>query len=121
MDPFDLPEWLGTEPVTWAATMSLTDGPRVTGQLTGPSGQVQSLDLLACDAAYPTPVLGEDERLQAHRAWQFGEVLLVACDGRATAAMPGSGFDANDACEVIRRMAKAVGAGATRYTVAIAL
>lgn len=101
--------------------MSLADGPRVTGRLTDPTGQVQPLDLLACDAAYPTPVLGEDERLRAHQAWQFGEVLLVDCDGRATAAKPGSGFDANDACEVVRRVAKAVGAATSRYTVAIAL
>ncbi|MEJ7688964.1 MAG: hypothetical protein WKF76_00205 [Nocardioidaceae bacterium] len=121
MDPFDLPEWLGTEPVTWTATMSLAEGPRVTGQLTSPSGQVQPLDLLACDSAYPTPALGEDERRRAHQAWQFGEVLLVACDGRATAAMPGSGFDANSACEVVSRFAKAVGAAASRYTVAVAL
>ncbi|MBA2699995.1 MAG: hypothetical protein H0U61_14730 [Nocardioidaceae bacterium] len=121
MDPFDLPEWLGTEPVTWAATTPLTDGPLVTGQLTGPSGQVEPLDLMACDAAYPKPVLDEDERRKAHQAWQFGEVLLVAHEGRSTAAMPGSRFDANDACEVIRRVAKAVGASAPHFTVSIAL
>jgi len=121
VDPFDLPEWLGTERVTWTATMSLAAGPRVTGQLTGASGQVQPLDLLACDSSYPTPVLGEDERRQAHRAWQFGEVLLVDCGGRTTAAMPGSSFDANSACQVVSRFAKAVGAPADNVIVALTL
>jgi hypothetical protein len=121
MDPFELPGWLGTEPVTWAATTALTSGPLVAGELTGRSGQVEPLDLLACDAAYPKPVLGEDERHQAHQAWQFGEVLLVAYGDRTTAAMPGSEFTANEACEVIRRFAKAVGASVAHFSVSIAL
>jgi hypothetical protein len=121
VDPFDLPDWLGIEPVTWAATTALTSGPLVAGELTGRSGQVEVLDLLACDAAYPRPVLGENDRHQAHQAWQFGEVLLVAYAGRTTAAMPGSSFDANQACEVIRRVAKALGANQASFTVAIAL
>lgn len=106
--------------MTWAATTALADGPRVAGHLQGPSGQVEPLDLLACDAAYPTPVLGEDERHLAHQAWQFGEVLLISYEGCTTAVMPGSRFDANDACEVLRRVAKAVGASGN-FTVSIAL
>lgn len=107
--------------MTWTATTALTSGPLVAGELTERSGQVEALDLLACDAAYPRPMLGEDERHQAHQAWQFGEVLLVAYDGRTTAAMPGSEFTANEVCEVIRRVAKAVGASPAHFTVAIAL
>lgn len=121
MDAFDLPDWLGTEPVTWVATAPLMSRALVGGQLRGESGRVERLDLLACDAAYPQPVLGDDERHQAHQAWQFGEVLLIAYEGRTTAAMPGSCLDANGACEVIRRFAKAVGASAGRFTVSIAL
>ena len=121
VDPFDLPDWLGTELVTWAATSALTSGPLVQGVLEGPAGQQQPLDLLACDAAYPKPLLADDERRQAHQAWQFGEVLFISYDGRPTAAMPGSRFDANEACEVIRRVAKAVGASPAPFTVAIAL
>lgn len=107
--------------MTWAATTALTGGALVAGALTGWSGQVEPLDVLACDAAYPRPVLGEDERLQAHQAWQFGEVLLIVHEGRTTAAMPGSRFEANEVCEVIRRVAKAVGASTGHFTVSIAL
>ncbi len=121
VDAFDLPEWLGTEQVTWRARTTLADGHLVSGELTGPSGQVEPLDLLAVDTAYPQPVFGDEGRRAAHQAWQFGEVLLVEHGGRTAAAVPGSGMDANRACEVLRRVSRAVGADATRFTVAIAV
>ncbi len=121
MDPFELPEWLGTGPVTWVATTALDEGPLVTGELRGPLEAVEPLDLLAVDAAYPTPVLADDERRQVHQAWHFGEVLLIVHQGRTTAAAPGSQFDAREVCEVLRRFAKAVGTSPSQISVSIAL
>ncbi len=119
MDAFDLPEWLGTERVTWTAQNTLNGDPLVSGELTGPGDRVEPLDLLAVDAAYPQPVCDDHNRRAAHQAWQFGEVLLVEHAGRTAAAVPGSGLDANRACEVLRRVAKAVGADTARFTVSI--
>ncbi|MEJ7705869.1 MAG: hypothetical protein WKF82_00520 [Nocardioidaceae bacterium] len=120
-DAFDLPDWLGTERVTWRSVTPLDDAAQVTGQVTGADGMAQRLDLLAVDAAYPAPVCPETERCAAHQAWEFGEVLLIKIDGQLTAVAPGTRFDANLACEVIRRVAKSVGASAHSFTVALAL
>lgn len=121
VDAFDLPEWLGTEPVTWQAQTTLGDGPLVSGELRGADAKAEPLDLLAVDSAYPQPVCDDESRRAAHQAWQFGEVLLVERDGRTAAAVPGSGLDANHACEVLRRVAKAVGAAGSSFTVSIAV
>jgi len=120
MDFFDLPEWLGTESVVWSATSALQQTPQVSGALTS-GEQRQQLDLLAVDAAYPRPVCPAVQRQQAHQAWQLGQVALVDIDGRLAVAVPGSDFDANLACEVVRRVAKAVGAASRHFTVSIAL
>lgn len=120
MDFFDLPEWLGTEPVTWSATSPLQQTPKVSGELTSVQ-EHQQLDLLAVDAAYPMPVCPERQRQQAHQAWQLGQVALVDVDGRLAVAVPGTDFDANLACEVVRRVAKSVGAPTRNFTVSIAL
>lgn len=124
VDAFDLPEWLGTEPVTWASTATLTDTTTVQGNLRvvgrGPAA-VQQLDLVAVDAAYPLVLCPEHERQLAHQAWQFGQVLLVEDDGRIGCAVPGTSFDTDLACEAIRRVAKAVGAPVGNFTVSITL
>jgi len=120
-DFFDLPDWVGTEPVDWSAEGSLTDQPRVPGILTAAAGKSQQLDLLAVDAAYPEPVCPDGFRRSAHQAWQFGQVQLLETDGRLTCAVPGTRFTADLACEVLRRVAKAVGAPAHHFTVSIAL
>ena len=49
VDPFDLPEWLGEEEVTWAADVGLRSGHRVPGQLTGDGHPPVACDLLAVD------------------------------------------------------------------------
>ena len=116
-DPFDLPGWLGTEQVCFATSSALRETPRVEGTLSAGSGQEVTLDLLAVDAAYPTVVCPEKHRQAAHQAWQFGEVAL----GRVAAAVPGTRFDEDLACEVIRRVAKAVGATTEHFTVSLAL
>ncbi|MBA2445375.1 MAG: hypothetical protein H0V49_08605, partial [Nocardioidaceae bacterium] len=104
-DAFDLPDWLGTEPVTWTSTTNLTDAAHVCGEVVSGAGHRHRLDLLAVDSAYPAPVCPELERRAAHQAWHLGEVLLLQMDGQLAAAAPGTRFDANVACEVVRRVA----------------
>ncbi|MBA3265655.1 MAG: hypothetical protein H0T14_04680 [Nocardioidaceae bacterium] len=120
-DAFDLPDWLGTDAVTWTSTTKFDGSARISGQLKNAAGLSRQLDLLAVDAAYPSPVCPEPERRAAHQAWQFGEVLLFEVDGHLAAAAPGTRFDANLACEVVRRVAKSVGAPSNNFTVSIAL
>jgi len=120
-DAFDLPDWLGTDAVTWTSTTKFDGSARVSGQVENAAGLSRQLDLLAVDAAYPSPVCPEPERRAAHQAWQFGEVLLFEVDGHLAAAAPGTRFDANLACEVVRRVAKSVGAPSNNFTVSIAL
>jgi hypothetical protein len=120
-ESFDLPEWLGTEAVTWRATESLTSGAHVEGALTASAQRHLSFDLLAVDAAYPLPVCPETERRAAHLAWEFGEVVLLDIGGRVAAGVPGSRFDANLACEALRRVAKSVGAPSSNFAVTITL
>jgi hypothetical protein len=121
VDAFDLPDWLGTQPVSWHATSPLAGGPHVSGVLAAADGREQDLDLLAVDAAYPVPVCPEPQRRTAHQAWQFGEVVLLDVDGRVSAGVPGCAFDANLACETLRRVARSVAAQAGTFTVSISL
>ena len=118
VDPFDLPEWLGTGPVTWTAQSSVRSGHRVDGTLSGDGGSVDC-DLLGADEAFPRPVLSEDWRRRSHQAWTHGEVLLVEYDGRLTLAVPGSSFTADLALEAIGRLAKAVGVRPAEFVVAL--
>jgi hypothetical protein len=120
-DPFDLPEWLGTRSVCFSTGTALPDTARVQGLLTSDAGESFALDLLAVDAAYPAIVCPDEHRRAAHQAWQFGQVAFVETDGRVAATVPGTRFDADRACEVIRRLAKSVGASADRFTVSVAL
>lgn len=119
VDAFDLPDWLGTESVVWRASSALQDSAQVAGMIEAADGRAQVLDLLAVDAAYPAPVCPEKERSAVHQAWQFGEVMLMEVDGRLTAGAPGTRFDADRACEVVRRVARSVGAASGNVSVAI--
>ena len=121
VDAFDLPEWLGVEEVTWTARTSLGAAPQVTGTLTGASGSTLECDLLACDLAYPRAVLEEKWRAAAHHAWQLGETQLLEYDGRLTLVVPGTRVGVDDALDAVRRLAKAVGAPSSRFTVAVRL
>ncbi len=120
VDPFDLPEWLGTEDVTWSATSSARGEHRVSGELEAGEHRLEC-DLLAADEAYPAPVLGEDWRSQAHQAWSYGQVLLVEYDDHLTLAVPGTSFTADLVLEVLARLAKAVGADPSRFAVRLRL
>ena len=119
VDPFELPDWLGTQLVTWRSMTPLEESARVRGSLGSPGQPSQDLDLLAVDSAYPAPVCPEAERRAAHQAWQFGEVLLLGVDGRVAAGVPVTFFDANLACETLRRVARSVGADTASFTVSI--
>ena len=121
VDAFDLPEWLGTEEVVWSTGGALADSALVAGRVTSSRGDEQQLDLLAVDAAFPSVVCPEPERRSAHQAWTYGAVVLVELDDRLAAAVPGTRLDPNLACEVIRRVAKSVGAAPSRFTVSIGL
>jgi hypothetical protein len=117
-DPFDLPEWLGTEEVTWYADAAEHGGHLVRGRLT--SGEEElPCDLLAVDEAYPVPVVGDDLRRQAHQAWRNGEVLLLTRGSRAVLASPGASFHAEQVLEALGRLARAVGASPDHYLAAL--
>jgi hypothetical protein len=121
VDAFDLPDWLGVSRVTWTAVDSIGATHLVAGCLRGEDGDPLDCDVLACDLAYPVPVLDERWRHDAHQAWTLGEVLLVEYDGRLTLVAPGTTVTAEPALEAVRRLAKAVGAPADRFTVSLRL
>jgi hypothetical protein len=89
--------------------------------LVSDDGDSFALDLLAVDSAYPEIVCPDEHRQAAHQAWQFGQVSLVRQHGRVAAAVPGTRLDADRTCEVIRRLAKSVGAPVGNFTVALCL
>jgi hypothetical protein len=124
LDPFDLPDWLGEGPVAWATDHGL-GGHLVPGTLTGgaPDGSDQALpcDLLAVDQAYPSPVIDETVRTRVHQAWRHGQILLLSRDGRATVATPGTAFSADGVLETLTRLARAVGADASHWSVGLGL
>jgi hypothetical protein len=120
VDAFDLPDWLGTSEVTWTATTSVLGADHITGVLSG-GGESLPCDLMAADLAYPEPPLPEDLRRLAHRSWRHGQVLLVSYDGRLTLAVPGTAYSADGVLESVGRLAKALGARADRFTVAMRL
>jgi len=121
VDPFDLPDWIGEEVVTWRAVSSLSGGHVVTGSLHGQVDQHYDCDVLACDLAYPVPVLSEAWRHDAHQAWTLGEVLAVSYNGRVTLVVPGTAVTAEPVLEAVRRLARAVGSRPDRFTVALRL
>ncbi len=91
VDPFDLPEWLGTDEVTWTS------------------------------ASGPAPVVDDDTRTRAHQAWRHGQVLCVTHppgpEGRLSLAVPGRDLTAGRALDALARLSKAVGASADDWSV----
>jgi hypothetical protein len=119
-DPFELPEWLGTEPVTWTAQTGVRGSHWITGCLAAGAAQLPC-DLMAADVAYPQPLLADTWRRAAHQAWEHGQVLLLTYDDRLTLAVPGTAYSADGALETLGRLAKAVGVPAGRFTVCLRL
>lgn len=118
LDPFDLPDWLGTSEVTWYADSWERAGHRVRGRLSDGTDEI-ACDLLAVDQAWPEPVVDEPARRAAHQAWRIGELLLLEIEGRVTAAAPGTCFSADRILEVLGRLARAVGADPHRFVAAL--
>ncbi len=116
-DPFDLPDWLGTDRVTWTPDGGLRSGSSVPGVLSAPDRPPLPCDLLAVDDAFPEPVAPDTVRLAAHQAWRRGEVSVVERRARLTLAVPGSFFTADVVLDALARLARAVGADAGRYAV----
>ena len=125
IDPFDLPEWLGTHDVVWRAEAGLRTGHLVRGRLTAGTdadGPVESVcDLLAVDEAYPAPVVDDATRLRVHQAWRHGQVVIGALDSRMVLAVPGTGFGPELVLEALGRLARAVGAHTERYAAMLRL
>jgi hypothetical protein len=120
VDPFDLPEWLAEEEVTWRAASSVRGSHQVSGELTSGTHSLPC-DLLAADLAYPEPTLDADWRRAAHQQWALGQVLLVEYDGRLTLAVPGTDFSADRVLDSLGRLAKAVGVKPSRFVAALRL
>lgn len=116
VDPFDLPEWLGTSQVVWQADAGLRTGHLVHGRLTG-DGPDLPCDLMAVDEAFPVPVADATTRTAAHQAWRHGQVLLGDLGGRLTLVVPGTRLAPDLVLDVLSRLARAVGADPERYAV----
>jgi len=124
IDPFDLPEWLGTGDVVWRADEGLQTGHLVRGRLTGEPARASEemvCDLLAVDEAYPSPVVDDASRLRVHQAWRHGQVVIGEHGARMVLAVPGTRFDPELVLEALGRLARAVGARAERYAVLLRL
>ena len=121
LDPFDLPDWLGTADVTWTAETGVRAGHHVAGRLhadgTDVTGGDLPCDLLAIDEAYPLPVASDDVRKRAHQAWRHGQILILEHESRPTLAVPGTAFTADLVLDAVGRLARAVGASPERYSV----
>ena len=120
IDPFDLPEWLGTSEVTWVAQSTVRGAAHIRGELAG-NGEAIACDLLAADLAYPEPLLTDTWRRQAHQSWTYGQVLFVEYDGRLTLAVPGTAYSADGVLETVSRLAKAVGVRPEHFAVTLRL
>jgi len=120
VDPFDLPDWLGTSDVAWVARSSVRGAHRVAGDLEA-DDQALPCDLLAADVAFPEALLEEGWRRAAHQAWTHGQVLLVAYDGRLTLPVPGTAYSADGVLEAVGRLAKALGVRPDRFSVTLRL
>jgi hypothetical protein len=128
IDPFDLPEWLGTGDVVWRAEEGLQTGHLVRGRLTAdqpdhptePSLEIVC-DLLAVDEAYPEPVVDDATRLRVHQAWRHGQVVIGEHGSRMVLAVPGTRFGPELVLDALGRLARAVGARAERYAVLLRL
>jgi hypothetical protein len=128
IDPFDLPEWLGTGDVVWRADEGLQTGHLVRGRLAADQpdhaaeeSQEIVCDLLAVDEAYPAPVVDDATRLRVHQAWRHGQVVIGEHGSRMVLAVPGTRFGPELVLDALGRLARAVGARAERYAVLLRL
>ena len=121
IDPFDLPEWLGTHEVVRRADSGLRSGHLVRGRLTTDGETDVVCDLLAIDEAYPQPVVDDATRLRVHQSWRHGQVVIGELDSRMVLAVPGTHFGPDVVLDALSRLARAVGAHAERYAALLRL
>ena len=126
VDPFDLPDWLGTHDVVWHAEAGLRTGHLVRGRLVADDGAEIACDLLAVDEAYPAPVVDDAGRLRVHQAWRHGQVVIGTLgdgtsDERLVLAVPGTRFGPELVLDALGRLARAVGAHAESYAALLRL
>lgn len=121
VDPFDLPEWLATEEVTWHAVSTDRAGHLIHGLLTAGPDREWPCNLLAVDQAWPRTVAASEVRESVHQTWRNGEVELVEVDGALTLLTPGAGFSSGRVMVTLERFTRAVGARADNYVAAIRL
>lgn len=121
IDPFDLPEWLATEEVTWRAVRTERAGHFIHGVLATAAGEKLACNLLAVDQAWPRAVADAEVRERVHLTWRNGEVELVELAGDLTLLTPGSGFSSSRVMVALERFTRAVGARTDRYVAAIRL
>ena len=119
VDAFELPEWLGEHRVLWTTERTIGT-PVVPGSLEAAEHRLPC-DLLACDRAYPEPVLPERWRRDAHSSWALGQVLLLDVDDRLTLVVPGVEVSVDSALEALRRLARAVGVRPEQYAALVRL
>ncbi|MPZ61828.1 MAG: hypothetical protein GEU93_11140 [Propionibacteriales bacterium] len=122
-DPFELPGWLADREVVWEALDTVATNVHVHGVLrpSSDSETEQVLDLMAVDAAWPTPACDEANRRASHQAWHYGEVAVLDIDSRVALGVPVSAFTAEAVCDAVRRFTRAVGADPKRYAVQLRL
>ncbi|HJQ06307.1 MAG TPA: hypothetical protein VJ872_12720 [Nocardioides sp.] len=117
VDPFELPDWLGADDVTWSAECAL-GRPTVPGVLRSDDGSGElACDFLAADVACPAPLVDEPTRTRIHQAWRDGQVELLSDGERLTLGVPGTAQDAGLVLEAIGRFAHAVGTSPAHYGV----
>ncbi|GAB3867264.1 hypothetical protein GCM10028801_40940 [Nocardioides maradonensis] len=117
VDPFELPDWLGDDDVTWSAECAL-GRPTVPGVLRSDTGSGElACDFLAADVACPAPLVDEATRTRIHQAWRDGQVELLSDGERLTLGVPGTAQDAGLVLEAIGRFANAVGTSPAHYGV----
>ena len=119
-DPFELPDWVGQEDLTWSL-----DGPlsaaQVRGTVHGAEEHQIGLDIVCADVAYPAPVVPELMRRECHLSWHHGQVLVLANAVSHALGVPVSALDADTACEALRRFAAAIAVDLERVRVLIRL
>ncbi|WP_235735997.1 hypothetical protein [Nocardioides alcanivorans] len=121
VDPFDLPEWLGTSEVTWRALRTERGGHLIHGELSAPEVEPLACNLLAIDQAWPHALAEAEVRERVHLTWHNGEVDLMEVDGELTLVSPGSAFSSARVMLILERLARAVGAHPDHYVAAIRL
>ncbi len=119
IDPFDLPEWLGTADVTWSSFGPIHAGHRVAGALTV-RRRVARLRPAGGRPGLPgAGAVGGVAHPRRTARGRHNQVLLLRIDGRVTLAVPGTAFSADLALEVLGRLARAVGVAPRRFVVAL--